>query len=127
MSSSTPNLRFLIDENVRIELFRLLQAKGFDVKQVIPSSSDKEITRISRKEQRILITNDEDFIKCGKDEIYSFIWLRIPQNDKEGLISSFTKMINECKTYKGNVVVLKPNSWESFPLGEDIITNPLSS
>lgn len=119
MSSSIPNISFLIDENVRIELFRFLQTKGFDVKRVVPSSSDTDIAAISKKEQRVLITNDEDFVEYDKDKIYSFIWLRIPQNDKAVLLSSCMKLLGECRSYKGVIIILKPNSWESFPLGEN--------
>lgn len=38
MSLSIPTLRFLLDENVRIELSRHLKEKGFDVKSMPKST-----------------------------------------------------------------------------------------
>ena len=120
MSSSTPTLKFLIDENVRIELVHYLKAEKYSVKIVIPQSRDTEIAAISKKESRILVTNDTDFSKSLKDEIYSVIWLRIPQRSSELLLSAFKKLLHECKVYQGKTIVLSVESWKSNPLGEAI-------
>ncbi len=88
MSSSTLNHKFLIDENVRVELSRLLKQNKFDVKLVKKSVPDSHIASISKKQSLIFVTNDEDFTNCTKDEIFSVVWLRIPQADVDSLIIS---------------------------------------
>ncbi|MEK6860878.1 MAG: DUF5615 family PIN-like protein, partial [Nanoarchaeota archaeon] len=93
MPSLTPDLKLLLDENVRIELSRFLKTQGFNFTFAPKGATDKQLALISKKEQRILVTNDEDFQWFTKDEIYSVIWLWIPQNDPKSLISSFKKLI----------------------------------
>ena len=123
MYSSTPSLKFLIDENVRVELSRLLKQKGIDFKLSQKSAHDSLLASISKKESRILITNDEDFIYYPKGKIFSVVWLRIPQNDPKSLITSFEKLLNQLnanKDFSGKLITLKQNDWDQFPLGEEI-------
>jgi predicted nuclease of predicted toxin-antitoxin system len=116
MSSLIPNLRFLLDENVRRDLYRFLISQNFDVKLVSNATSDSKIAQISKLEERILVTNDEDFCDYSETKIFSVIWLRIPQNDSKALIVSFEKVLNECSEFKGRLLILKVNSWQNFPL-----------
>lgn len=120
MSSSTPTLKFLLDENVRIELFRHLKAKGFDVKLMPKSTPDSRLVNLSKREKLIIVTNDEDFTDYSKGEVFCVIWLRIPQSDPQTLILSFVKLISEFSGFEGKLIVLEPNKWEDFPLGEEV-------
>lgn len=116
MSYSIPNLKFLLDENVRIELSRLLKNQGLDFRLAPKGAPDKQLAAISKIEKRILITNDEDFQWYTKSQIHCVIWLWIPQNDPKSLISSFNKLIKECKDFRGKLIVLHPNDWKNYPL-----------
>lgn len=112
-------VKFLLDENVRIELAKFLKSKSFDIKFAPKSASDSTLTSISKKEKRILVTNDQDFIDYDKDKIFSLVWLRIPQNDAKLLVESFDKLLREFNDFSGNLIALNPDGWESFPLGEE--------
>ena len=116
MSSSTLNHKFLLDENVRVELAGFLKQKRFDVKLAAKSVPDIHNASISKKQRRILVTNDEDFTHYTSDEIFSVVWLRISQSDSHSLIASFEKLLNELKNFKGKVIVLTAKGWEEFPL-----------
>ncbi|OGY22762.1 MAG: hypothetical protein A2172_03950 [Candidatus Woykebacteria bacterium RBG_13_40_15] len=118
MSLSTQRSKFLLDENVRVELANFLKSKNFDIKLAPKSVSDSTLALISKKEKRIFVTNDEDFVDCDRDTIFSLVWLRVPQNDAELLIKSFNKLLEEFSDFSGNFVVLEPNTWESSPLAE---------
>lgn len=120
MPLSTPNLKFLLDENVRIELSRFLKKQKLDFKLTPKGSTDKQVASISKTEQRILVTNDEDFQWFTKDQIYSIIWLWIPQNDPKSLISSFKKLIKECKVFSGKIITLTPKDWNEAYLYEEV-------
>ena len=61
MSSSIPKIRFLLDENVRIELVRFLKSNNIAIKQLPKGTSDKALAAFSKQENMILVTNDEDF------------------------------------------------------------------
>ena len=120
MSSSTQLPKFLLDENVRIELFNFLKRRGIDVKLPPKSVPDSAVALLSKREQRVLVTNDEDFCEYSKDKVYSVVWLRLSQNDSEGLIKSFEKLLGSFKKFPGRLVVLKRGKWGEFPLGEKI-------
>lgn len=116
MLSLTPNPRFLLDENVRRDLYRFLISQNFDVKLAPNATSDSKVAQISNLEERILVTNDEDFSDYSKKKVFSVIWLRIPQNDSKALIASFKKILNGCSEFKGRLLILKVNTWQNFPL-----------
>ena len=118
MSLSTPSLppTFLFDENVRVELARVLKAEGFDVKVVPRSSPDDFAASVSKREERVLVTNDFDFCEYTKDEIFGVIWLRIPQNNPKELIASFGKLLNQLKVFSGRLITLEMSKWTDLPL-----------
>lgn len=118
MSSSTPSLRFLLDENVQVVLAKTLSAGGLDIKLAPKSVSDSALAALSKKERRILITHDEDFEWYTKDQLFSVILLRIPQNNSSGLVESFQKLLSEFKNFPGRIVILRAGGWEDFPLWE---------
>lgn len=122
MSSLTPSLKFLLDENVKRKLLQFLTAGGFDVKIPPKESTDLEIAKISKKENRVLVTNDEDFIYYTSDQVNGVIWLRVPQSDSESLVISFDKMLKKIKTFSGKLIMLYKDHWDEFPLGEELAT-----
>lgn len=120
MPSSTPGHKFLLDENVRTELLELLKINGFDVKYVPKGARDKKVAEISKTEDRILVTNDTDFEEYGKDQVFAIILLRIPQSDKESLLKSFQKLINDIDVFEGKLIMLMLNRWEQVPLFQEV-------
>jgi len=118
MSSSTPSPRFLLDENVRIELARFLRSQPLDVKVAPRSSKDPSLAAVSHKERRVLVTNDEDFTAYGRESIFGIVWLKIPQNDPATLVVSFRALLTELKRFEGRLVILSPNTWTDLSLGE---------
>lgn len=120
LSTRSRNHKFLLDENVRIELYRFLKKYNFDVKLAPKSATDSRLCEISKTEDRIVITNDEDFIEYTKNEVFSVVWLRIPQNNREALLTSFEKLLNEIKSFSGKFIFLKIGEWDEFQLGEEL-------
>ena len=123
MQSSTPVLKFLLDENVRIELFNFLKQNGFDVTRAPKSAPDNKLQEISKRERRILITNDEDFIESTVGEIFAVIWLKIPQNKPEVLLETVEKLTREIKDFSERLFVLKSGCWDVLPLPKEVIMN----
>ena len=117
-----PIHKFLLDENVKIKLFKLLKSQGFDVKLSPKSASDKKVAAISGKESRILVTNDEDFKWCTDNEVFAVIWLRIPQNDSKSLINIFEKLTKKMKKFEGKFIELNSTDWEESLLFTDYET-----
>lgn len=71
MSSLKPAPKFLLDENVRRDLYRFLKARAVDVGLISKSTSDSNVALKSKGEGRVLVTNDRDFCKYDKNEIFS--------------------------------------------------------
>lgn len=116
MSLLTLNHKFLLDENVKVVLSRFLKSEGFDVKLAPKSASDSTLASLSKKEQLILVTNDEDFQWYSDKEIYSVILLKVPQNDNESLVKVFNKLLSEFSSFAGKIVVTDKKGWKDYPL-----------
>jgi len=59
-------MRFLVDECTGKKLAKLLEKESHDVLfvgDVMPSASDDEVIRRAEKDNRILITDDRDFVE----------------------------------------------------------------
>jgi hypothetical protein len=69
-------MKFLVDENVKLRLAKLLTASGHDVLLAPKGSSDNEIGKIAQKQKRIILTHDNDFAAPG----------RFPAKDYAGII-----------------------------------------
>lgn len=119
MSSSTPNPKFLLDENVKAALAKSLGKHSYGLKLAPKGTTDKQLALISKSEKRILITNDSDFQWYDKNQIYSVILLNIPQNDSKALISSFEKLLREFNNFGGRIILLETAKWQDFPLWEE--------
>ena len=110
--------KFLIDENIRRELLIFLDKKGFDVKSLTKGAKDNTLAQVSKKEKRILITNDNDFIYYSRNEVFSVILLKTPQSDLESLIVGFENILDRVKNFNGNIIILRIGKLETIPLEE---------
>ena len=121
MSSSVlkdDEMKFLLDENVKKELLKFLKSEGYDAAFKPKGLSNGKLAEFSKSEQRILVTNDEDFTEpflFPKEKLFSVVWLTIPQDKPEVLLKSFSKLLKE-KTkpedFKGLLIILKENDFE---------------
>lgn len=122
ISSFPSHPKFLIDENVRIELSSFLKKEGYDVKIAPKGSSDTQVASLSKSDKRILVTNDMDFTDPGlysSKDLYALIWLRIPQAEKEALISSFHRLVSEYQeNYGGKFIILQSDFWNVYDFEE---------
>lgn len=68
MSSLIPKTKFILDENVRIELFKFLQIQGIGAESSLKGVSDSHIASLSKKGKKVLVTNDADFAEYSNDK-----------------------------------------------------------
>src|SRR3989338_3642422 len=116
MPSSIFTKKFLLDENVRQDLYHFLRSQHIDTRFVSKSASDRTIQEVSLREKRILVTNDNDFTLCAKEEIFFVVWLRIPQHSALACIKAFQKLLEDRMDFAWKIIVLKPHTWEAFYL-----------
>ena len=103
--TSQSNLKFLFDENVDMRLKRFLEKQGVDIILKPKGLSNGKLAEFSKSEQRVLVTNDEDFIEFSKEKVFSLVWLRVPQRRIESLKNSFSKLLKNKS---------KPEDFEGF-------------
>ena len=114
--------KFLLDENVKKELLGFLKQQGLDVVFKPKKLSNGVLAEFSKSEQRILVTNDKHFAdpsKFPKEEIFSVVWLRIPQDKPEALLKSFSLLLkgkSKVEEFEGFLIELKENG--SFNLSQ---------
>ena len=66
-----------------------------------------------------MVTNDDDFSRMSAKEIHSIIWLKIPQNDPEGLIKTFTQFLDSSPSnLKGRIITLLPSHYKTDRLAQ---------
>jgi predicted nuclease of predicted toxin-antitoxin system len=105
-------VKFLLDENVDKRLERFLKKQSIDAISKEKGPSNGKLAEFSKKEKRVFVTNDEDFIELSRQEIFSLIWLKIPQHKINSLISSFSNLIKENKNFDGKLIVLHEDRFE---------------
>ena len=113
--------KFLFDENVDKRLENFLKNIGVDVLSKPKGLKNGKLAEFSKTENRILVTNDEDFIHYSKRKIFSLVWLRIPQNNIEILKEQFANMIknlNKQKDFEGKIILLNEKDFEITSLEE---------
>ena len=106
MSSSTP-IRFLLDENVRIELDAFLAGKSVDFIRAKKGSSDAALAKLSLRERRIVVTNDTDFAYLRRSQVFGVVLLRVPQGNVHALLETFASLLAQEKSYRGVCIVLE--------------------
>ena len=118
LSTSPLKIKFLLDENVDKRLEKFLKQQGIDVIFKPKELSNGKLAEFSKSEKRVFVTNDDDFLEFGNKEIFSLIWLRIPQRKIESLKHSFSKLLNELKPeeFKGKLIILYEERFELRPL-----------
>lgn len=120
MSSSIQPIRFLLDENVRIELAKFLRSRKLDFRLAAKGAPDRTLARLSKSQKRIFVTNDIDFAAMPASQIFSVVLLRLPQNDSSFLLSSFEALLTECKNFRGRLIIVEITGWSSVPLSVEI-------
>lgn len=118
MFPSRPKPKFLLDENVKRRLERFLSSKGYDA--IAPKElSNGRLASLSKSEQRVLVTNDEDFANAelyDRNRMFSVVLLKIPQNEPEELINAFSRLLEEREEFEGFLIILEKDKAEAFRL-----------
>ncbi|MBF0398669.1 MAG: DUF5615 family PIN-like protein [Desulfobacterales bacterium] len=93
-------MKFKTDENIPIEIAKLLKSTGYDtmtiMEQGLSGEQDYKIAKVCQQEERILITLDLDFsdIRTYPPTQYcGIIVLRVYRQDKLNIITTFKQVI----------------------------------
>ena len=94
-------MKFKVDENLPIEVVRLLENNGHDaltvLEQNLGGEPDSRIAQVCTKEKRALITFDTDFLDIRTyppEEFFGLIVFRLKTQDKSRVLSVVGQLIN---------------------------------
>ena len=104
------------DENIPKKVTELLREEGYDIKRSPFGIDDKDITKILKKESRILLTLDTDFInkiKFPPQDLYGIIFISIQPPLIDVVFSSLKKLLEEISPLecKGKVMILSRDGY----------------
>lgn len=105
--------KFLLDENVSNNLRKLLISKGYDTITVQElnkrGAKNSTLQEIARKESRVLITYDKDFIEFKHKNDAQLILIDIHPLIDENVLPHFEKFLNSFSfdDLKDNFIILK--------------------
>lgn len=115
-------MKFLADENVRKRLVKTLIKAGHEVKEPKKGIKNSVLFSLAKKEERILLTNDTDFLeeKYSPDKKIGIIVFRVFPDTFENQKKALLRLLSKYKQEKffGNVVELGKNE-EIFTFKND--------
>ena len=111
-------INFLTDENIFPKVVEFLRSYNFDVKDIrekpLAGSSDEEIIRLAKNEQRTLLTFDKHFaniLQYPPESYFGIIRIRIHPPILNLIINSLQRFFTEfdLSKVKGKLIILEPD------------------
>jgi len=117
-------MRFIADENIPNSLIEAIRRKGYSVKDLKEEKlfgvSDQEILEMGKKEKRMTITFDKDFMDLSKSAVKDhkgIILLRYKDKSAKKVVESFMYLLDSpikekfedsfCEVFDGFVKIHK--------------------
>ena len=106
-------MRFLVDENLPVELARVLVDRGHDVTYVpdssLRASPDTELWSVAASEERILVTKDLDFPLNIRPEPPGLVIVRVPPRwNRLQIARLFADRMPDEDQLAGRITVISP-------------------
>ncbi|MBI1871784.1 MAG: DUF5615 family PIN-like protein [Chlamydiae bacterium] len=104
-------MKFLIDEDVPLKILKFLKGLGHDAIRTIPSTTDPELAKLAKREERILISIDKDFTntRLYPPEDFDIIHVQIHPPYADKIVESLKRLFDELseKEFKGLIILLE--------------------
>jgi len=115
-------VRFLADENLDFAVVRALRGAGHDVRALAEETSrtiDSEVIALAWREQRILLTEDQDFgwlAFVGGAGGGGVVLVRFPGGDRQALATAVVELVTtRGDNLAGSFTVLSPGQARITP------------
>lgn len=113
----SPQLTFLLDENVDVRIASFLTKLGFSTTICPPSIKNGEVIKLAKKESRILLTNDKDFLNTDlyyPSQTAGIIVFRIHPPSLSNLTSALGKILDNVKPeeFSGKLYIVRQDAVE---------------
>ena len=110
-------LKFILDENVPLSIFKKLQTAGVDcilITEIQKGATDRKVLQIAKEQEKILVTFDKDFgYLIFRENVpipKGIILLKFPMSSPEDSAERFWDFIvNYAERLEGNFIVVEEN------------------
>ena len=107
--------RFLLDENVRIEVKEFLESKGFSAKYASKGISNGKLASLAKEKKIVLLSRDSDFLNTSlfpPKEFSGIVVFLIHPPTAEKLVKALSSLFAEAKEFKGKLFVVDEEGFE---------------
>ncbi len=111
--SDTP--KFLLDENVRVEVKQFLESTGYSVEYAPKGTTNGRVVSLANTKQCVLVTRDSDFLNSvlfPPNQFFGIIVLQIHPPEAEKLIKGMELLLSEVKEFKGKLFIVEEERYE---------------
>jgi len=120
MFSFKNKLKFISDENFPKAINELLSQEGHDIKESPLGLTDKQLSKLSKSESRIILTFDKHFLNkrlFPPEEHFGIVVFKITPPLIETTFLLLTKLLKQIKDseFKGRLFVVSPLRFLSYP------------
>ena len=112
---STP--KFLLDENIRIEVKEFLKSKGFSAEYAAKGVSNGRLASLAKEKSLVLLSRDSDFLNKSAfppKEFSGIIVFAIHPPTVEKLVRALSSLLSEVKEFKGRLFVADEDDFEEY-------------
>lgn len=112
------NIKFLLDENIRIEVKEFLESKGFLTEYAPKGISNGKLASLAKEKKYVLVSRDHDFINSvlfPPNQFSGIIVLSVHPPTVEKLIKGSELLLSKVKEFEGKLFVVKEDEFEVFP------------
>ena len=108
--------KFLLDENIRIEVKEFLESNGFSAKYASKGISNGKLASLAKEEKIVLLSRDSDFVNTSlfpPKEFSGIIVFIIHPPTAEKLVKALSSLLAEVKEFKGKLFVVAEEGFEA--------------
>ena len=110
------SLKFLLDENVPIEVREFLESEGFSAEYAAKGISNGRLAAVAKDRKLVLLSRDRDFLRISlfpPKEYSGIVVFQIHPPKAEKLVSALSLLLADVKEFKGKILVVGEEGFEA--------------
>ena len=110
------SLKFLLDENIRIEVKEFLKSRGFSAEYAAKGIANGKLASLAKEKALVLISRDSDFLNKSifpPKEFSGIIVFVLHPPTVEKLLSALSSLLTDVSEFKGKLFVVDEEGFEA--------------
>ena len=108
--------KFLLDENIRIEIKKFLKSKGFSAEYAAKGVSNGRLALLAKDKSLVLVSRDSDFLNRSMfppKEFSGIMVFVIHPPTVEKLIKALSSLLADVSEFKGKLFIVDEEGFEA--------------